>query len=253
MIMDAATVSLIVFGCIFGAALLGMLLRSTLPEHHLNTETQSTVHLAMGFVATMAALILGLLVAGANDSYEKESTGVTQMAAKIVYLDRLLANFGPAAQPLRESYRRSVEQITRRMWPAENDEGSELDPSGLQTEKFFAELQSLKTENDLQVALKDQATAAALALGEMRWLEYEQAETSASQPMLFALVFWVAVLFASFAMYAPRNGTVVAALMLAALSVAGAIFLILELQSPFGGYLQIPNTQFLDAIAHLGK
>lgn len=251
--MDAATVSLIVFGCIFGAALLGMLLRSTLPEHHLNTETQSTVHLAMGFVATMAALILGLLVAGANDSYEKESTGVTQMAAKIVYLDRLLANFGPAAQPLRESYRRSVEQITRRMWPAENDEGSELDPSGLQTEKFFAELQSLKTENDLQVALKDQATAAALALGEMRWLEYEQAETSASQPMLFALVFWVAVLFASFAMYAPRNGTVVAALMLAALSVAGAIFLILELQSPFGGYLQIPNTQFLDAIAHLGK
>lgn len=251
--MDAATVSLIVFGCIFGAAMLGMLLRGSLPEHHLSTETQSTVHLAMGFVATMAALILGLLVAGANDSYEKESTGVTQMAAKIVYLDRLLANFGPAAQPLRESYRQSVEQITRRMWPAENDEASELDPSGLQTEKFFAELQSLKTENDLQVALKDQATAAALALGEMRWLEYEQAETSASQPMLIALVFWVAVLFASFAMYAPRNGTVVAALMLAALSVAGAIFLILELQSPFGGYLQIPNTQFLDAIAHLGK
>ena len=93
--------SLIVFACVFGAAFLGMLLRVVLPEHHLSSETKDSVKLAMGLVATMAALILGLLVASAKDSYDKESSGVTQMAAKIVFLDRMLANFGPETKDTR--------------------------------------------------------------------------------------------------------------------------------------------------------
>ncbi len=251
--MITTTTSLIALACVFGAALFGMLLRRVLPEHHLSSETKDTVKLAMGFVATMAALVLGLLVASAKDSFDKASAGVTQMAAKVVYLDRLLANFGPETKQVRELYLRHVEQVTKRMWPDTNAGESQLDPSASHTEEIFTAIQALEPKNELQKTFKAQAVSTSLELGQLRWLEYEQVGTAASKPMLYILIFWIAVLFASFGMYAPSNATAVASLLMAAVSVAGAIFLILELRSPFTGFLQIPNTPFLDEFAHLGK
>src|SRR3982750_996186 len=108
--MSPVLIAAIVFACVFGATLFGMLLRTVLPEHHLSSETKDTVKLAMGFVATMAALILGMLVASAKDSYDKESSGVTQMAAKVIFLDRLLANYGPETNNTRSLLRQNVER-----------------------------------------------------------------------------------------------------------------------------------------------
>lgn len=250
--MSPITVSLIVFASVFAAALFGMLLRRVLPEHHFNSETKDTVKLAMGFVATMAALILGLLVASAKDAYDKQASGVVQLAAKIIYLDRLLANYGPETKDARALYRRVVEQVASRMWPGESAKTSELDPSGLRTEDVYVAIEALKPTTDLQTSLKSQAVSTSLEIGQMRWLEYEQANATASVPLLCILVFWTSVLFASFGMYAPNNGTVVAAMLLASLSVAGAIFLIQELGSPFAGLLQIPKTAFTNALSHLG-
>jgi hypothetical protein len=250
--MSTAVVTLIVFACVFCAALLGMWLRSLLPEHHLNSETKDTVKMAMGFVATMSALILGLLVASAKSSYDQEASGVTEMAAKIIYLDRLLANFGPETADTRAMYRDVVQRISDRMWPDDASDEVQLDPRATKTEELFAAIQSLDAKDDRQKTLKSEAISTCLDLGQMRWLEYEQAGASASAPLLCILVFWTSVLFASFGLFAPRNGTVIAAMFLAALSVAGAIFLIEELRSPFRGMLQIPKTAFVDAAQHLG-
>ncbi len=251
--MNTTITSLTVLACLFGAALLGMALRRILPEHHFSSETKDTVKVAMGFVATMAALILGLLVASAKDSFDQQATGVTQMAAKVVYLDRLLASMGPETNEVRALYRRVVDDVMQQMWPDTISGQSQLDPTATHSESLFAAIQALKTENDLQSALKTQAAATSLELGQMRWLEYEQAGGTASMPVLCILVFWLAVLFASFGMFAPSNGTAVAALLLSALSAAGAICLMLELRSPFSGLMQIPSAPFSDAIAHLRK
>lgn len=251
--MNTTTTSLIVLACVFGAALFGMWLRRMLPEHHFSDETKDTVKLAMGFVATMAALVLGLLVASAKDSYDKQAGGVTQMAAKIIFLDRILANYGSETKDIRATYRRFVERVTKTMWPDGNTRDSQLDPSASGTEELFAAIEALAPKNELQTTLKSQAVSAGLELGQLRWLEYEQAGESASKPLVCFLVFWIVILFASFGMFAPKNATVIAALFFAALSVAGAIFLIMELRSPFVGLLQIPKTPFLDAITHLGK
>jgi len=251
--MSTASISLIVFACVFGAALFGMALRRLLPEDHLGSETKDTVKLSMGFVATMSALILGLLVASAKDAYDQQSSGIIQMAAKIIYLDRILANFGPETKDVRALYRHVVEQITERLWPDDDASESQLDPSASHTEELFAAVEALKPTNDMQSTLKSQAVSMSMELGQLRWLEYEQGHASISTPLLCILVFWTAILFGSFGMFAPRNGTAIIALMLAALSVTGAIFLLSELRSPFTGLLQIPQTSFLDAISHLGK
>ena len=207
----------------------------------------------MGLVATMAVLVLGLLIAAAKDKYDKEAGGVTQMAAKVIFLDRMLANYGDESKDVRALLKLLVERVASRMWPDGSSKDAQLDPSASRTEGFLVAIQGLSPRNDLQTTLKSQAQSAAFDLGQMRWQEFEQANSSISVPLLYILTFWLAILFTSFGMFAPSNGTVIVALMMAALAVAGAIFLMMELNTPFNGILQIPRAPFDDAIAHLGK
>src|SRR5258706_2839022 len=103
--MSSITASLIVFACVFGGALVGVFLRSALPQQHLSAESKDIVRLGMGLVGTMAALVLGLLVASAKGSYDAQSSELTQMSANIVLLDRILAHYGPEAKQTRDMLR----------------------------------------------------------------------------------------------------------------------------------------------------
>jgi hypothetical protein len=230
-----------------------MLLRKILPEHHLSSDTKDAVKVAMGLVATMAALVLGLLIASAKDTYDKEAAGITQMAAKAIFLDRMLANYGSETKELRELYRQGVQRVVNRMWPDKTSQPAELDPRASRTEVLLAEIQKLAPKNDLQTLFKTQAMSTAMDLGQMRWLEFEQAESTISKPLLCIMTFWLAILFVSFGMFAPTNSTVIVALLMSALAVAGAIFLMMELNSPFSGVLQISSAPFENALAHIGQ
>jgi hypothetical protein len=239
--------------CLCGATLLGMLLRKLLPEHHLSSDTKDTVKVAMGLVATMAALVLGLLIGAAKDKYDKEAAGVTQMAAKIIYLDRMLANYGTESKDVRELLKKMVKRVSGQMWPATASGESQLDPTAAHAETVLAAIQSLSPKSELQTTFKSQAQSVAFDVGQMRWQEFEQAHSAISTPLLCILTFWLAILFVSFGMFAPSNSTVIVALFMAAIAVSGAIFLLMELNSPFSGVLQIPSAPFDDAIAHLGS
>jgi uncharacterized membrane protein len=99
--MSSLTISLIMLACVFGAALLGILLHAVLPQHHLSSETKDIVKLGMGLVGTMSALVLGLLVASAKNSYDTQSAELTQLSANIALLDRGLALYGPETKETR--------------------------------------------------------------------------------------------------------------------------------------------------------
>ncbi len=251
--MNTITISLLVLVCVFGASLLGMLLRCCLPDHHLSSDTKDSVKLAMGLVATMAALVLGLLIAAAKDKYDREATGVTQMAAKVIFLDRVLAIYGPESKEVRDLLKQSVARVADHMWPGSASKETQLDPSASRAESVYTAIQGLTPKNDMQTTLKSQAQSAAFDIGQMRWQEFEQANSPISMPLLYILTFWLAILFVSFGMFAPSNGTVLIALLMAALAVSGAVFLMMELNTPFSGILQIPRASFDDALGHLGQ
>ena len=241
------------FACLFGAGLLGVRVRAALPEDHLSSETKDAVKVGMGLVATMAALVLGLLVASTKGAYDTQKNEVAQMAAKIVFLDRLLANYGSESAESRDLLRRSVGSAINHMWPdRKSSQTAQLDPSVSSGEAFFNSFQKLSPQNDVQRSLKSQAEKIATDLGQMRWLLFEQTETSISVTMLIVLISWLAIIFMSAGLFAPPNATVIIALMLAALSVSGAIFLILELDMPFDGVIQISQKPMYNALAHLG-
>jgi hypothetical protein len=251
--MTSIAIGLLVFGCVFGAALLAMLLRSVLPEHHLNEESKDIVRLATGLIATMAALLLGLLVASAKSSYDTEKSEVTQMAAKIAFLDRVLAIYGPEASQARDQLRLAVEKLVGRMWPNDKSQHAELDPKESKNEQVYDAIQRLSPQNETQRSLKSQAVATATDLGQARWLLFEQAGRSISSPLLIVMVAWLAIIFFSFGLFAPGNTTVIVALFVAALSVSGAVFLILELDQPFGGVIRISSESMQSALNHLGQ
>src|SRR5213592_4634078 len=114
--MNATLTALIVFGCLILAVLVGRTLRGFLPEAHLSTESKDAVKLAMGLVATMSALVLGLLVSSAKGAYDTQRSEVIQMAAKIAFLDRLLTVYGPEAAQARAQVRNTLEEAVRQMW-----------------------------------------------------------------------------------------------------------------------------------------
>src|SRR5213595_2245499 len=215
--MDSTVVGALVFAVLFGAGLLGVRVRAALPEDHLSTETKDAVKVGMGLVATMAALVLGLLVASTKGAYDTQKSEVTQMAAKIVFLDRVLANYGSESAESRDLLRRSVGSAISHMWPdKKSSQTAQLDPSGSSGEAFFNAVQNLSPQNDMQRSLKSQAVQIATDLGQMRWLLFEQTETSISLPMLIILIAWLAIIFMSVGLFAPPNGTVIVALMLSA-------------------------------------
>jgi hypothetical protein len=251
--MNSTITGALVFACLVGAGLLGVRVRAALPEDHLSAETKDAVKVGMGLVATMAALVLGLLVASTKSSYDTQKNEVTQMAAKTVFLDRVLANYGSEGAESRDLLRRSVGSAINHMWPdKKSSQPAQLDPSVSSGEAIFNSIQKLSPQNDVQRSLKSQAAQIATDLGQMRWLLFEQTETSISVAMLIVLISWLAIIFMSAGLFAPPNATAIVALMLSALSVAGAIFLILELDQPFDGVIQISQKPMYNALIHLG-
>src|SRR4029450_7775243 len=93
--------SLVVFGCLVGAVLIGITIRGLLPQGHLSSESKDAGKVAMGLVATMSALVLGLLVSSAKGAYDIQRTEVIQMAAKVAFLDRVLTAYGREAAGVR--------------------------------------------------------------------------------------------------------------------------------------------------------
>ena len=251
--MSSIAISLIVFACVFSAALLGIFLRAILPEHHLSADSKGVVNLGMALVATMSALVLGLLIASAKNSFDTQNTALTEMSAQVVVLDRLLAHYGPDTKEVRDLLRSAVVGVLDQMKSKDRTNHSQLEPPSAGREVILDKIQGLSPKDDRQRSLQAQALSIAMGLLQTRWLQYEQTTAAVSMPLLVVLVFWLAVIFFGFGLFAPRNATVVAALLICALSVSAAILLILEMYTPHAGLIKISDAPLRSALAHLGR
>lgn len=249
--MSSLTISMIILACVFGGALLGLLLRAILPPHHLTSETKDIVKLGMGLVGTMAALVLGLLVASAKGNYDAQSAELTQSAANIALLDRVLAIYGAETKDSRAILRGAVARALDQLFSG--NDGRQAAPTSAGGEILYEKIQGLKPSNDAQRSLQSQALGLAVDIGKTRWLMYEQGRNSVSLPLLIIVVVWLTVIFVSFGLYAPVNATVITSLFVAALSVSGALFLILEMYTPYSGYVRISDAPLRAALANLGR
>lgn len=209
----------------------------------------------MGLIATMAALVLGLLIATAKNSYETQDDAVKHTAAKILLLDHMLSNYGPETREARELLRRTVAARLEAIWPEDRSQRARFDqPEGaVAAQTIEAQLLKLSPRNDAQRWLQSEALRVGREIMETRWLVLGGLGSSVPLLFLVVVVFWLTIIFASFGLLAPRNSTVVVVFFLAALSVAGSIFLILEMDQPFEGLMRVSSAPIRYALAQLGQ
>ena len=250
--MISIEISWIGFACVFGGALLGMFLRAALPEHHLSAESRDIIKLWMGLVGTISAFVLGLLIASAMGSYNTQRSELTQMSTNVILLDGVLAQYGPETKEARGLLRRDVATALDRIWLKKSSQSSE-EPAKGWTGVVYEIIKIPAPQNGAQRLIQAQALSLALNLAQTRWLMFEQRSSQIPRPFLVILLFWITIIFISFGLFARPNATLIASLFVCALSVSGAVYLILDMDQPFGGLIQVSSAPLRDAISHLGQ
>lgn len=251
--MSALLVALMLFVITTSAATVGLILHVKLPDDHLDGDSKDVVKLVIGLVATMAALVLGLLIASAQSTFTTENSNVQQLAADIAQLDRILELYGPEANASRTLLKQAVVAAHDIIWTESGVRSQNLDPSGIrsQTDRFIFGLEGLAPKSDMQHFAKAQALQLSQSIGQIRALMFQQASNGVSWPFLVALSFWLGALFLGFGLIGRFHTTVAAALLVGSLSVSAAVYLILELGSPYAELIQLSDAPITKVLAQM--
>jgi hypothetical protein len=245
----------IVFACTVAGALLGLWLRGVLPHTHTSSESMDAVKLATGLLATLAALVLGLLVSSSKGSLDAVNRELVQNAARVLQLDQILKAYGPAADDLRQhmlsDYRLTIQLLGEQ-------EPMMVEQAYLQSrlahmQDYQSEIAQLPAVDDVHRQLRAQAVQLQAEVAGTRWLLVLQRNGSLSMPLLVVLVVWLVVIFTSFGLLSPRNRVVLTAFVLCALSASGAILMILEMDRPLDGLVHVSLTPLQDALQRLTR
>jgi len=251
--MSPLALSGTIFALLLAGIFVGALLRKALPQTHLSKDTQDVVRLGAGLIATIGGLLLGLLIASAKSSYDTESTQVKQITADIILLDNLLAKYGSEALPIRNQMRSTIGPFVDRLWSEQNTETKAPFTTISSAEQVYLDIQALSPQNDLQRSLQARAAQVSTSLAQTRLLLFVESGNNIPTPFLAILVFWLVVIFVTFSLFSPLNATGLVFLSLFVFSAACALFLILELNEPFTGLMQISSNQLRNALASLAR
>jgi len=250
--LSAVIVGLIAFGLILASIAVGLTMRHWVPEAHISGDSKDVIRLATALIGTMAAVVLALLFSSTRTSFETTNASVGRMTTSVVELDHMLREYGPDGEALRRALRQDVAAIVGAIWqddatiqhPAHPDA-----PEGQVT--VLTKLGQMTPATPLQAALLVRALSVSGDLEQIRLSLLAQPTDSLSKPFVTVLVLWLCFIFLSFSMSAKANTTLVVILVICAFSASSAIYLILELEQPFDGLMQIPNAALRSALPPL--
>jgi hypothetical protein len=238
---------------LIGGALVGALLRRSLPEHHLDSHAKDVVRLGCALLATIAGLVLGLLINSAKTNFDVQRDEIRQMTASIILLDHLLAQYGPESRQARGLLREANAVMIDRIWNGGTVKPAHRAPfsSTVAGEAADRAIRGLLPTTETQRVYQAQAIQTFNATLQARLVLYEQSGGRMPMAFLAVLVFWLFILFMSFSLFSPLSPAAMAAIVVIALSTSGAFFLILEMYEPFSGLMQIESEPLRQALAPL--
>jgi hypothetical protein len=253
--MSPFAVAFAVLGGSFGFAVVGMVLHRRVSDPHLDEKSRDVVKLVMGLIATISALVLSLLISSSSASYNQQVAQLRTLSANLILLDRALESYGPDANAARAGLRDSVRQTHDRIWSPDGVRPEHLNSTETQSsvKANVEQLQSLTPKTDLQRMMQARIIQETESVGRSRLLMFEALGDSISTPFLTVLLFWICMLFLGLGLLARFNVIVTGALLVGSVSVAGAIFLILEMSNPYAGLMQMSDQPLLNAMAEMDR
>ena len=240
--MSSTVAFLASFVSILIGAAIGLVLRRVLPADLLEGGTKEAIRLGAGFLSTLAALVIGLMIASAKNTYDNQNTNIRQLGTNAVLVDQMLTKYGPDAKAARTLLREIIPSATARIWQ-ENiaGKGASTFVVGETAERFYNAVEGLKPASAEQTSLKSRIIQLTTDMGRTRLLVFTQSDDAIPLPFFVVLVFWLVVIFGSFSLFAKPGLIVVISTLVFALSVSSALFLIVDLSHPFQGLMQISN------------
>ena len=241
--MSSIAAFLISFASILIGAAVGMGLKRFLPAEVLEGGSKEAIRLGAGFLSTLSALVIGLMIASAKNSYDTQNTNIRQLGANVVLVDQMLLKYGPETKTARALLRELISTAASRIWQ-ENAERNRHESTFVVSgtaDRFYNAVESLTPANDEQASLKSRIVQATTEIGRTRILVFTQSDNAIPVPFFIVLTFWLVVIFASFSVFAEPSPIVIASILVFALSVSSALFLIVDLSQPFDGLMQISN------------
>jgi hypothetical protein len=250
--MMFSALGLVSFVAIFGGAAIGLIAARSLPEHHFSDETRTAVSLSATVLGTLAALVLGLLISDASDTFSTLSDGVTEISVDLIRIDRLLDRYGPGAEAAQARLLAYAEAKRQELFPAPDKPRIANDETARLLETTQDALLALPDLDVRHAWLRDKALELSDDLAQARWLLEQRSTSSIPVPFLLLLVFWLAIVFGCFGLFAPPNATAITTLFLCSVAISGGITMILELDQPFAGSVRISPAPMENAISLLG-
>jgi Protein of unknown function (DUF4239) len=245
--------AILTFCCLLAASLGALRLYSILPEHYQKEETVALVRLVGNLFIVMTSLVLGLMINSARNTFEAVDHNAHVIATDMILLDRTLRRYGPEADDVRARLLAYAQQAKNGSRPR-NDPLIMGDPTSEQLLTATGDDLKILTPNDAEhTSLAQEAHTIYQAIYELRWELVEQAEGTLPLPLLIMLIAWLMLVFASIGYRAPNNRVVVGSLVLAAALIAGTVYLILDMDMPFTGLIQVSDVPLERVIAELRR
>jgi Protein of unknown function (DUF4239) len=246
-------IGLVSFCCIFGAGLIGILLAGLLPDYLRTDATQKVVQSMMNIVAILSALVLGLLVAGTKTNFDTRSREVEQFAANLTLLDRELIHYGADTKDMRDLLRGFTQRRIALTWPKDRGAAPMLhdDQAVRSLRELEDALLTLTPRNEIQRAARATSLQLTDELNRTSRILAVQQSSQTPRPFLIVVVFWLSMLFLSYAIFAPLNATVIAAMLVCAFSVSAAVNLTFDTDRPFEGFVRISSKPMLQALEQM--
>jgi hypothetical protein len=251
--MSDLVTSLIVAGCVLAGGVFGLQFHRLLPAHHLAKETLDVVRLGAGMVSVLASLVFGLLIATAKSGADTADHEMRAYAADTILLDRTLRSYGEEAAAARALLRRTTERTLKDLWPKPDGVFIGIDDPAASAllEQAQAAIAVLLPTDPRQTWQQQQALQQSSSLLRQRWLLIEQSGPTVRPMILVVLIMWTVAIFVSFGLNAPRHATVVGAFLIISLAIGGAVFLILEMDSHFEGFLRLSELPLRNALVQI--
>ena len=252
--MSALATSGTVAMCLAVAALAGLYLSRRLPDHHLSLELKDTIKLATAVVGTLSALALGFLIASAKTTFDNADNELRTSVAHIILLDRVMRQYGPETSPARAELAKIVKSRLDEHWGGHvSVQASTPNDGDFGIEPVQAALRSLEPQSEVQTILKTRALEVSGVIAEAHWLLAERGNERLPTAFLIILVFWLSLLFLTFGLLAPKNGTVIGIVIICGFSVAGAVFLVIDMAHPYQGIVHLSDEPLRIAMERIGR
>jgi hypothetical protein len=255
---------LLIFFVLCASAALGFIVNGRLHERHRTPDSIDLVHLAIGLLVTFTSIVLGLLTSSVKTGFENAYQARGVYAGQLTQLDRCLADYGPETAATRAQLRAYVGAVIASTWPDEAAPQGVAYPDTTHMHRIGEDPTLANVMSDIGLAVRGleptdtfhraQASACASDYADAvksRWAVIEGVHGSISTPFYWVLVFWLAILFAAFGLRAPPNALNVIVIVMCAVSVSSAIFIIHDLDIPYGGLFGVPSDSMRHALADM--